>query len=340
MIDQNEYDYEIVDIEDIYQDGEFKDEYVYDLSMSNTTEQTFFGNDILIHNSVYISFDEVMTKLGLDEEYSTRKEWTKKLTKVMLKRIDEYNTKMSQELYNSENLIFWDSELLADRGLFIAKKRYACHMIEENGLPCDKLLIKGLEIVRSSTPRRFREKMSETLTYILQGKDEKFIDSLSFDLYDEFKKWSLHDIALPKTCKNLGKYLEDPIKDKSMDEIIELETNKNNILTFKKGTTQHMKAAILYNHYLSLYDLRDLEPLKEDDKFKMLLFRNKTPMRVPCIGYTDYLPIEFGVDDSYLDKPRMFELGYTNPVGKWFEALGWNIKNYSDRKEDIEDLFE
>lgn len=40
----------------------FEDEYVYDLEVEDNTH-TFFANDILLHNSIYIRMDSVLLKL-------------------------------------------------------------------------------------------------------------------------------------------------------------------------------------------------------------------------------------------------------------------------------------
>ena len=42
--------------------GEFDDEYVYDLEIDEEgyDNQTFFANDILVHNSNYVTFQEVV----------------------------------------------------------------------------------------------------------------------------------------------------------------------------------------------------------------------------------------------------------------------------------------
>jgi hypothetical protein len=336
-----ELDYEVVEIAEIYQDGNFEDEYVYDLTMNDATEQTFFGNDILVHNSVYISFDEVMNKLGVEEDYNTRIKLSQVLTKIILKRIDEFNASESQSFYNSENMIFWDSELLASSAIFARKKKYAAHMVMQDGFPCDELLIKGLDIVRSSTPRLFRDNMKVALEKILKGSGEKEIDEFSYDLYEDFKSWTLEQIALPKACNNMGKFMPKETKvDKDMDGLIDLEEHEDNVIVFVTKTPQHMKGAILFNSWREKHKLVDLEMIKDDDKFRLLLLKKGNPLRVDAIGYTDYLPKEFQVDISYIDKPRMFELGYTRPMTMLYEAIGWKIKRYDFRKDDIEDLFE
>lgn len=59
------FNYDVVDISSVEHIGEFQDEYVYDIEMSDDTEHTFFANNILVHNSVYVSIQSVIEKLGI-----------------------------------------------------------------------------------------------------------------------------------------------------------------------------------------------------------------------------------------------------------------------------------
>ena len=45
--------------------GMFEDEYVYDVEVDDETH-TFIANDILVHNSLYISFTNLGKSLGYD----------------------------------------------------------------------------------------------------------------------------------------------------------------------------------------------------------------------------------------------------------------------------------
>lgn len=54
------FDYQFDQIEKIECIGNFENEYVYDIEMDDCTH-TFIGNDILVHNSVYSQFDEVIS---------------------------------------------------------------------------------------------------------------------------------------------------------------------------------------------------------------------------------------------------------------------------------------
>ena len=59
----NEIEYYFEDIECCEMIGEFEDEYVYDIEVDDDTH-TFIGNNILVHNSLYISFSPMVNSTG------------------------------------------------------------------------------------------------------------------------------------------------------------------------------------------------------------------------------------------------------------------------------------
>jgi uracil-DNA glycosylase family 4 len=64
------------------------------------------------------------------------------------------------------------NELVISRGLFLAKKRYAIRVINNEGKEVDKINYMGVEIKRSDYPSKSKEFLSELSELIL--KDEKF----------------------------------------------------------------------------------------------------------------------------------------------------------------------
>ena len=52
-------EYFLDDIETCECIGMFEDEYVYDIEVGDDTH-TFIGNDILVHNSLYISYENLL----------------------------------------------------------------------------------------------------------------------------------------------------------------------------------------------------------------------------------------------------------------------------------------
>ena len=60
-------EYFLDDIESCECIGMFEDEYVYDIEVEDDTH-TFIGNDILVHNSLYISYENLLKTIkGVDQ---------------------------------------------------------------------------------------------------------------------------------------------------------------------------------------------------------------------------------------------------------------------------------
>ena len=54
IITETDLSYQFEDIESVTLNGEFEDEYVYDIEVDDGSH-TFIANDILVHNSVYLA---------------------------------------------------------------------------------------------------------------------------------------------------------------------------------------------------------------------------------------------------------------------------------------------
>jgi DNA polymerase elongation subunit (family B) len=78
------------------------------------------------------------------------------------------------------------NELVISRGLFLAKKRYAIRVINNEGKEVDKINYMGVEIKRSDYPRASKEFLSELTELIL--KDEKFSPAKAFKFIKRKKK--------------------------------------------------------------------------------------------------------------------------------------------------------
>lgn len=200
-------------------------------------------------------------------------------------------------------------EYVAKAGLWIAKKRYAQWIISDNGVPVDKLDVKGLDIKRSSFPKSFQKIMSNVLIDILKGKDELEITDMVMDFKNNLSKLSVVDIAKNSSVKNLSKYMG---KRRKPFEI-------------QKGTPAHVKAAIIYNdllqHYKSPYKY---SPMRDGDKIKWVYLKNN-PMNIDGValnGYNDPPEIKEFIQ-SYIDYDRIFERELKNKLQDFYDAVGW-----------------
>jgi len=82
--------------------GEFEDEYVYDLEIDEEgyDNQTFFANNILVHNSNYINLGAVMDSCEFDCEPF---EFVKRLNEYRLKDYIKKCYELYAQKWNTDN---------------------------------------------------------------------------------------------------------------------------------------------------------------------------------------------------------------------------------------------
>ena len=108
-----------------------------------------------------------------------------------------------------ENKMFMKREAIADRGVWTAKKRYILNLRDEEGVRYadPKLKVMGLESVRSSTPGVVREYINNAFRILMKEGREGVIDYIE-KCRQEFRQLPFEDVAFPRGCKGINKYLD------------------------------------------------------------------------------------------------------------------------------------
>ena len=103
-------------------------------------------------------------------------------------------------------------ELVADRGLFITKKRYAVNIIDLEGRRLDingaigKTKVLGLDLKRSDTPKVIQDFLLEILNRALSGAEKENIIERIREFKYEFMDRPGWEKGSPKRVNNLTKY--------------------------------------------------------------------------------------------------------------------------------------
>ena len=216
-----------------------------------------------------------------------------------------------------EHKIDFKREVIADKGIFVAKKRYALNVLDDEGLRLKepKLKVMGLEIVRSSTPAPIRDSLKEAVRLILTS-DEDTLQDYILQTQTDFKKFTPEEIAFPRGCNNLTKY-----------------TSQADI--YAKGTPIHVRGALLYNNLLKEQKLgKRYEKIQEGDKIKFLYLKEPNSLHENTIAFISTLPKEFNVS-RYVDYDLIFQKAFLDPLINILSPLGWN----TEPQATLEDLF-
>jgi len=201
--------YTFEDIDSIECIGSFSDEYVYDIEVDDDTH-TFIANDILVHNSIYMKFDEVIKKSTWE---GSEKDFILKLYKVRLQAyIDKIMEKYAAD-NNAENYLSFELESIAKNAIWLAKKKYMQNIVwKDPDLHYDdltKVSAKGFEIIQSSTPLFARQKLKSLLTFIFSEPkfDMKQFAGMLKEIKREFKLANIDHISMSKKVNNYQNYI-------------------------------------------------------------------------------------------------------------------------------------
>jgi len=213
-------------------------------------------------------------------------------------------------------------EVISRSAFWVTKKRYGQWIINDDGVPCDKLDVKGLDIVRSSFPVSFRELMTRILKGILNNTNKEEIDDMILTFKKSLKEQSLDDIALPTGVKGIQKFT-----DRSRGKF----NNKTIFTNVRKGAPVHVKASITYNDLLKYYGLKSIEPIRNSDKIKWVYLK-ENPLQIKQLAFKGYDDPKEIIDyiEQYIDRDKLFKKALQKKLDMFYESLDWVLVDKQD----------
>lgn len=206
-------------------------------------------------------------------------------------------------------------EVVFDKAFFLTKKRYVIHVINDEGKPCDKLKMKGVEIKKSDCSPAVKTLLLELVTSILDGKSMEEVLDLIKTMKNEFRdRFSPQELATPISCKTL-KACQDSYK----------------ITGSMKGFPYQVRAAMFYN---SLCGPKD-QLIYSGDKIRLLYIKGAESKYIGFPSDLEEMP-EWWLKDFKIDYDTEWEKAHkklTNYLG----SMGWDIQ--SRKKKVAEELF-
>jgi hypothetical protein len=106
-------------------------------------------------------------------------------------------------------------EIIAEKALFVKKKKYAILVYDDDGKRLDKdgkpgkVKVTGLDIKRSDTPAYAQDFLEEIVTLVLTGAQQNDIKPRIAEFREEFRKFPAWEKGSPKQVNNLTKYTNE-----------------------------------------------------------------------------------------------------------------------------------
>lgn len=263
-------------------------------------------------DSVYFSAVDLFDHYDGDEQSKTIQ-----IAKNMEQKLNRFYDVMARKMFfcNNHRLVI-KGEAVNKTSFWVAKKRYAMwkvYDLEGNySLDEPKLLVKGLDTVRSSFPPAFKEIMSLCLTNILEKKDVSHLNDIILKFRDDMNQMEFKQIARNTSVQNISEF--DSKKAKGFK-------------SFPKGVSAHVKASIAYNRWLRQHGMdKSHGIIRDGDKIKWINLKpNEFGIDTMALkGYDDPEElIEFV--NTYLDYDATFVGDLKNKLQDFYNAMEWGL---------------
>jgi DNA polymerase elongation subunit (family B) len=219
-------------------------------------------------------------------------------------------------------------EIVASKGLFITKKRYAVMIIDKEGKRLDvegkpgKVKAMGLDLKRSDTPKVIQEFLSDILNDVLQGVGKDAIIEKIREFKYIFKERPGWEKGSPKRVNNLTKYGAE-------------ETRLG-----KANMPGHVRAAMNWNNLRRMNS--DNYSMQVVDGMKVIVCKLKSnPLGWTSIAYpTDELHLPQWFKDLPFDDSEMEATVIDGKVDNLLGVLGWGLESATNTDNTLQSLFE
>ena len=219
-------------------------------------------------------------------------------------------------------------ELVASKGLFITKKRYAVMYYDKENKRVDthgepgRVKAMGLDLKRSDTPKVIQDFLSEILNDVLTGATRDEIIEKIREFKYVFKERPGWEKGSPKRVNNLTKYARE-----------EERQGRTNM-------PGHVRAAINWNNLRRMNS--DKYSMQIVDGMKTIVCKLKSnPLGWTSIGYpTDETNLPEWFKELPFDDTEMEATVVDQKLDNLLGVLGWDLASATNTENTFQTLFE
>ena len=269
-------------------------------------------------DSVYLRLGDLVNKMVPNASKQKIVDFLDKSCEEIIQPvIDKSYQELAKTMNAYQQKMFMGREVIADKGIWTAKKRYILNVLDSEGVRYDEPYIKvmGIETTRSSTPEAVRNELKQAIKLIINTDEDTVIDFVE-NARQRFNSLPPEDIAFPRTVRKMSKY-----------------SDKNTV--YGPGCPIAVKGALIYNHLINKLNIskRHAE-IRNGEKVKFIYLKIPNPVKERVISFTGGIPKEFDLSD-YIDYDLQFEKAFIDPIKMILDAIGWHHK----KESSLENLF-
>jgi len=261
-------------------------------------------------DSIYIRLGGLVKSVMPDE--TDPKKITKFLDKacklLLTPHINQCYGELALYMNAYEQKMVMKREVIANKGIWTAKKRYVLNVYDNEGVVYDEPEIKvmGLESVKSSTPEVCRDKLKDAMKIIMNETEDDLIRFIE-EFKEEFLRQPVEAVSFPRGVNGMEKY-------------------KGTTDIYTKGTPIHVKGALIYNSLLKRHKLKEShQEIRNGDKIKFAYLKVPNPIQSTVISMLNGLPEEFDLA-RFVDYDTQFTKTFVDPLRVILDTIGWHTE--------------
>jgi DNA polymerase elongation subunit (family B) len=277
-----------------------------DRIIANDTDSMFIDfNDLVLAKCEGMNNEQIVDYL---DEYCQA---------IISPKISEIYDELGEYLHVYKQCLTMVRDTISSKFLITGKKRYISNVYDAEGVRYKepKLKVVGLEVVRSSTPKCFRDKLNSAYSVIINSNNSELIEYVD-RVRSDSKKLTSAEIGVARGVSDVNKYT-DPYSN-----------------GYIKGTPIGARSAIVYNGYILVNNLeKKYQLIKNGDKIKTVYLKMPNPIHENIIAFFGSIPPEMGLE-QYVDHDLMLEKCFLTPLEGVLNVVGWELTE-SNTLEDL-----
>ena len=301
---------------------------------TNLTDDDLKENDPIIYNdtdSSYVTISPLLKHMNIPLFIEAHSPATKNIVVKpevydLVQDIEDYlNKHIETWARNTLNTIsprfVFKRESICDKGLFLQKKRYVLHKLDDEGDPCNTFKYTGVEVVRTTMPEPIKPHVKGIIENMIMTRDEAKTNEMFDEVYKIFSSLPIEDIAFVMGIKDYDKY-----------------AMKAKDFTIGKGTPIHVKSAIFYNELIEEFKISGThESIGSGDKVRYFYVQQPNKYGCNSLAFKYSMPEEFK-QLFLVDYEKMFEKIIFQVIERFYDAVKW--RPYKPGEAYQTDLFD
>ena len=305
----------------IKQAGKLLQDYLrenHNITDQHTLDESWVYSDT---DSCYFSLGCIKDKVPVKDASGITEKFYEEvlnLENYLNKGINEWAIK---DLRTKDSRFVFKRECIADVAVFLQKKRYVMHILDDEGIKVDKFKYTGVEVVRTTMPNAIKPYAKKIIETMLTTQSQNVTNKILNETFEIFKGLEPEEIAFVMGVKGYEKYAA-----------------QSREFVLPKGMPIHVKSAYYHNLIMSKLNGKS-ETISSGDKIRYLYVDKHNKYGISSIGFKYDYNTEFK-NLFKIDYVMMFEKILFNSIERFYESVNWRIRKPTDNvRTELDDLF-